>query len=184
MTPRRFVLLDRDGTITVERNYLSDPDHVELLPQVGAGLRCMAQMGLGLIVVTNQSGIARGYFDEGRLAEIHGRMNELLNVERVRLDGIYFCPHAPEENCGCRKPKPGMIEQAAKEFGFDPRQSVVIGDKPCDIDLGHAVGAKTLLVRTGYGAEVEANGQSTAHEVVDDLVAAAGRIEQLLVNPK
>jgi D-glycero-D-manno-heptose 1,7-bisphosphate phosphatase len=180
MTPRRFVLLDRDGTITVERNYLSDPDEVELLPQVGAGLRRLAQNGLGLIVVTNQSGIARGYFNEQRLGEIHRRMNQLLAAEGVRLDAIYFCPHSPEENCGCRKPKPGMVEQAAREFGFDPRQTFVIGDKPCDIDLGHAVGATTLLVRTGYGAQIEAAGESTAHDVVDDLLAAAVRIEELL----
>lgn len=185
MTPRRFVLLDRDGTITVERNYLSDPGQVELLPKVGAGLRRMAQSGLGLIVVTNQSGIARGYFDEQRLAEIHARMNQLLDAEGVRLDAIYVCPHSPEDKCECRKPKPGMVERAAAEFGFDPRQSFIIGDKPCDIDLGHAVGAKALLVRTGYGAEIEATGQSTAHEVVDDLVAAAARIEQLLTtSPK
>jgi D-glycero-D-manno-heptose 1,7-bisphosphate phosphatase len=185
MTPRRFVLLDRDGTITVERNYLSDPDQVELLPQVGAGLRRMTQTGLGLIVVTNQSGIARGFFDEQRLEEIHARMNQLLNAEGVQLDGIYFCPHTPEGDCECRKPRPGMVQRAAADFGFDPKQCFVIGDKPCDIDLGHAVGATTLLVRTGYGAEVESAGQSTAHEIVDDLLAAAAKIEQLLaIGPK
>src|SRR5262249_21764108 len=93
---------------------------------------------------------------------------------------VYFCPHAPDADCQCRKPRPGMVHRAAADFGFDPRQSFVIGDKPCDIDLGHAVSATTLLVRTGYGAEIEASGQSTAHSVVDDLLAAAEQIERLI----
>src|SRR5262245_39345312 len=152
MPPRRFVLLDRDGTINAERHYLSDPGQLELLPGVAAGLAEMQRLGLGLVVVTNQSGIARGYFSDARLAEIHNRMGALLHSAGVHLDGIYVCPHGPDDGCEGRKPLPGLVTHAAGELGFDPAQAFVIGDKPCDIELGREVGATTLLVRTGYGA--------------------------------
>lgn len=152
MTSRRFVLLDRDGTINVERQYLSHPKQVELLPGAVEGLRTMQSLGLGLVVVSNQSGIARGYFDEARVDAIHKRLEKLLLAEGVSLAGIFVCPHGPHDNCACRKPKPGMARAAAREYGFELRQTFVIGDKPSDIELGRAVGATTLLVRTGYGA--------------------------------
>ena len=119
MIPRRFVLLDRDGTLIVEKNYLSDPDQVELIPGAAAGLRRLAGCGLGLVVLTNQSGIGRGFFDEAKLAEIHQRLTGLLRTERVELDGIYFCPHHPDQACGCRKPQPELALRAAAELGFD-----------------------------------------------------------------
>jgi len=180
---RRFVALDRDGTIIVERNYLSDPAAVELLPGAAAGLRRMAEMGLGLIVVTNQSGIGRGMFDEKRLGEIHARMNELLAAERVRLDGIYYCPHRPEDGCQCRKPRPGLIERAARELGFDAKELFVIGDKECDIELGQRAGAKTILVMTGYGAEHPSDALRPDWRV-DSLAQAAEVIEAALVGKK
>jgi D-glycero-D-manno-heptose 1,7-bisphosphate phosphatase len=170
---RRFVAFDRDGTIIAERHYLSDPEQVELLPGAAEGLRRMAAQGLGLIVVTNQSGVARGYFDLSRVDEVHQRMRQLLAAEGVRLDGIYICPHGPDENCPCRKPRPGLIHEAAEEFGFEPRECFVVGDKPCDIELGQAVGATTILVRTGYGREHEAAGIIRPDYTVDDLCAAA-----------
>lgn len=170
---RRYAVLDRDGTIIAERHYLSDPEQVQLLPGAAEGLRRMADLGLGLIVVTNQSGVARGYFDLRRVDEIHQRMRRLLAVERVRLDAIYVCPHGPAEDCPCRKPRPGMLLEAAQKFGFEPRACFVIGDKPCDIELGQAVGATTILVRTGYGAEHEAAGVIKPDYTVDDLRGAA-----------
>ena len=177
---RPFVVLDRDGTIIVERHYLSDPEQVELIPGVGSGLRRLSQMGLGLIVVTNQSGIGRGYFDQARLNQIHERMNALLAAEGVRLDGIYFCPHSPEEACHCRKPETGMVERAAEEVGLDPTASFVVGDNWADMELGRRIGATTLLVRTGYGAQVEPDLKVTPHCVVDDLAAAALAIQRLV----
>jgi D-glycero-D-manno-heptose 1,7-bisphosphate phosphatase len=178
MTHKRFVLLDRDGTINRERHYLSHPDQVELCPNAGQGMRRMLELGLGLVVVTNQSGITRGYFDEPRLHEIHDRLRFLLRLQGVLLHGIYHCPHGPDARCGCRKPEPGLAERAAGEFGFELSESFVIGDKPCDIDLGRAVAATTILVRTGYGADH----QSTANAdfVVDDLTQAAQVIESCL----
>jgi len=176
VNPQRSILLDRDGTILVERGYLSDPAAVELLPHAAAGLRRLGELGFSLVVVTNQSAIGRGYFDVERLAEIHQRMTGLLAADGVRLAGIYFCPHVPEDHCECRKPRPGLVEQAAAALGFDPRQSYVIGDKPCDIELGQAVGATTVLVRSGYGAEVEAHATARPDFVADNLLAAAAVI--------
>ena len=178
MSQRRFVVLDRDGTINADRHYLSAPDQVELLPEAAAGLRAMRAMGLGLVVVTNQSAVGRGYFDLARLEEIHNRLRELLAADEVELDGIYVCPHLPDDGCDCRKPLPGLLWRAAAELAFDPRACFVIGDKPCDIELGKSVAATTLLVRSGYGAENEAAGTVAADYVVDDLLAAARLIER------
>jgi D-glycero-D-manno-heptose 1,7-bisphosphate phosphatase len=179
--PRRpFVVLDRDGTIIVERHYLSDPGEVQLLPGVARGLRQLSKLGLGLAVVTNQSALGRGFLDRARLDLIHRRLGALLEAEGVRLNGIYFCPHTPDEHCLCRKPKPGLLELAAKELAFDPRACFVIGDKPCDIELGQWVGATTFLVRTGYGAQVAEEATATPDYTVDGLWEAAQAIQRIL----
>lgn len=181
-TPRRFVLLDRDGTVIVERNYLSDPAQVELLPGVAQALRELSAAGLGLILVTNQSGIGRGYFTSADFQAVQARLAELLAAGNVRPDAVYHCPHAPSEPCVCRKPAPGMILQAAADFGFDPARSFVIGDKPCDVELGRAVGATTFLVRSGYGAAHAAEGYDRADHVTDDLPQAAAIILKILAD--
>jgi D-glycero-D-manno-heptose 1,7-bisphosphate phosphatase len=168
---KRFVLIDRDGTINVEKHYLSDPDQLELYPGVGPALKRLRDAGFGLAVITNQSGVARGYFDLARLEQIHGRLRALLAAEGVTVDGIYICPHGPDDDCTCRKPLPGMVEQAVAEHGFDPAQAFMIGDKEVDVELGHAVGAVSFLVRTGHGAKHVAG--TKAEHVVDDLAAAA-----------
>ncbi|MFN3077243.1 MAG: D-glycero-beta-D-manno-heptose 1,7-bisphosphate 7-phosphatase [Alphaproteobacteria bacterium] len=170
---KRYVLLDRDGTINFDAHYLSSPDQLKLLPGAGAGLRRMSALGLGLVVVTNQSGIARGYFTLDQLDAIHERLHRMLAAEGVRLDGLYVCPHGPREDCSCRKPRPGLVERAVAELGFDPAQGFMIGDKVADVKLGQAVGAETVLVRTGYGAEVERKGESNPDHVVDTLAEAA-----------
>jgi D-glycero-D-manno-heptose 1,7-bisphosphate phosphatase len=167
------VVLDRDGTLNVEVHYLSHPDQVALLPGVADGLLALRAAGCRLVVVTNQSGIARGYFDEARLEAIHARLRALLGDHGVALDAIYHCPHLPDEGCACRKPGPLLVERAAADLGFDPAAMFVVGDKPCDIDLGRGFGATTVLVRTGYGAVHEAAGDAEADFVVDDLPGAA-----------
>ena len=169
---RRHVLLDRDGTLNAEVNYLSDPDQLQLLPGVVAGLKKLQDRGFGLTLVTNQAGIGRGYFDLSRLNEIHERLRALLGDEDVALDGIYYCPHTPQDRCACRKPKTGMIDRAAADMRFEPSDGFLIGDKACDIELGHAVGATTLLVRTGYGAREEAAGLLADFTVVNFDAAA------------
>ena len=150
---RRFVLLDRDGTIIEEKNYLSDPDQVVLLPGAVEGMRRFQEMGLGLAVITNQSGVGRGYFDLERLEEIHRRMLTLLDAHGVSIQGIYFCPHLPTDGCRCRKPETGNLEQATRDLDFDAGSSFVVGDRAGDVELGRRAGATTFLVTTGYGAE-------------------------------
>jgi D-glycero-D-manno-heptose 1,7-bisphosphate phosphatase len=177
---RRFVLLDRDGTIIVERDHLSSLEQVELLPGAADGLRRLRQLGLGLIAVSNQSVIGRGLIDETQLDAIHRRLHELLKAEGVVLDAIYVCPHRPDAGCDCRKPMTGLVQRAAREYDFDPADSFVVGDKECDIELGRRVGAATILVRTGYGATEELRPGVKPDYVEDDLRAAAVRIEQLL----
>src|SRR6266545_3584771 len=106
---RRFVVLDRDGTVIRERNYLSRPEEVELLPGVVQGLQQLKDLGLGIIMITNQSGIGRGYFDEQSVGAVHKRLLALLEADGLGLDGIYVCPHTAEEGCACRKPCPGLL---------------------------------------------------------------------------
>jgi phosphoheptose isomerase len=173
MKKRRFVLLDRDGTLNVKRHYLTDPDDLELLPNTIAGLRHLRELELGLVVITNQSAIGRGFMDMARLQAIHRRFEDLLAREGLALDGIYFCPHTPDDGCQCRKPQAGLALQAAREWRFDPAQSFVIGDGVCD-------DATTLLVRTGDGGQVAASGEAWPDFVVADLGEAARTIETIL----
>lgn len=180
MKMKRFVILDRDGTIIIERNYLSDYKKVELIPNAANGLKKLKDHNLGLLVITNQAGIGRGYFSLHDLELIHKRMLELLAMEGVTLDGIYFCPHRPEDNCNCRKPKLGLIEKAAKEHNFKPKNCFVIGDKALDIVLGKKMRATTFLVRTGYGAEVEKQNLVKPDFTVDDLKQAANTIKTII----
>ena len=179
---RPYVLLDRDGTIIVDKHYLSDPDGVELLPGAAEGMRVLLEAGCGLAVLTNQSGIGRGYYDEAAMHAVNERMLELLRERGVEVDGVFFCPHGPEDGCDCRKPLPGLAERARAELGFDSAASFVVGDKPCDVDLGRAVGAGTVLVRTGKGAKhavaiaAGAVGACRPDHVADDLRDAAAFI--------
>jgi len=180
---RGAVFLDRDGTVIAERHYLHDPAGVELLPGAAAGLRAMQSLGLRLVLVTNQSGVGRGYFGRDAVERVHGRLLELLEREGVDLDAIYLCPHTPEESCSCRKPLPGLIQRAARDLGLDPAHSFVIGDKACDVDLGLVVSATTFLVTTGHGAGQLAECGSRAHHVVGSLSEAARRIASILAAP-
>jgi len=180
MTPQRFVLLDRDGTIIQERHYLSDPAQVELIRNAANGLRRLSLIGLGLIVITNQSGIGRGFFDAAQLSLVHRRLAELLAREGVYLNGMYHCPHTPLDDCPCRKPRPGLVMRAAAEWAFDPQSAFVIGDKPCDIELGQRLGATTFLVRSGYGAQVATEATVNPDYIVDGIWEAALVIEDLL----
>ena len=173
---RRFVLLDRDGTIIVERNYLGDPAGVALLPNAAAGMHKMRELGLGLAVVTNQSGVARGYFDLDAVGRVHDRMAELLRAEGVAVDAIYICPHAPAEACDCRKPAPGMAKQAAAELGFVLADGFMVGDKEIDVQLGHGVGMPSILVTTGQGDAAVTKAEYVAGDLLDAAGWIAGRL--------
>jgi D-glycero-D-manno-heptose 1,7-bisphosphate phosphatase len=175
-----FVVLDRDGTLIVERHYLSDPTEVELIGGAAEGLRRLGDMGVPIVVITNQSGIARGYVDGGAVARIHERLRELLTAEGVHLGGVYVCPHVASDRCRCRKPEVELLERAARDLGCDPRTAFVVGDKASDVELGRRVGATTFLVRTGYGVRFVATPDLAPDYVVDDVGRAAQVIEGLL----
>jgi len=174
-SPRKkhFIILDRDGTVIVEKNYLSDPDAVELLPGVVTGLRRLAESGYKFVIITNQSGVGRGYFPLTAVDGVNQRIASLLQIEGIRAEGFYVCPHAPHEECKCRKPETGMLFQAAAEHGFDPINCWVIGDKIVDIELGKNAGTRTILVRTGYGAEVESTIKNRPDAVANNLDEAS-----------
>jgi len=152
------VFLDRDGTINEQMGYINHLSRFHLLPGVGGAIRSLNECGLPVVVVTNQSGLARGYFPESLLDAVHEEMHRLLALEGAHLDGLYVCPHHPEAKevryrlaCSCRKPKTGLLERAAAELGLDLQHSYVVGDRWSDLRCGAAAGATTILVLTGYG---------------------------------
>lgn len=159
---RPAVFLDRDGTLNVDVGYLHALDQLELFPWTGDALRLLKRAGFALVVVSNQSGIAQGLIAPGFVERAHAEMRRRLHASGVDLDALYYCPHHPRGSvpafaveCRCRKPSPGMIEDAARDLGIDPARSWVIGDKWLDVQLGHRVGAQSVLVRTGWGAQQE-----------------------------
>ena len=147
------VFIDRDGTINEEVGYVDSFDRFNILPGVSDAIRKLNDSNIPTIVITNQSGIARGYFSADFVNRLHDRMIADLEKLGCTIAGIYVCPHHPDEGCACRKPRPGMLLKAAKEHGISLRRSFVIGDKIIDIKTAHSVGAKGILVLTGYGAE-------------------------------
>jgi histidinol-phosphate phosphatase family protein len=146
---RKAVFLDRDGTIARDVHYCRRVEDFELLPTVPEAIRLLNERGFKVVVITNQSGIARGYFTEETLARIHRKMVEELASQGARLDGIYHCPHHPDEGCKCRKPGTALFQQAAQELDIDFSLSYVVGDAQMDIDAGKALGCRTVLVTTG-----------------------------------
>lgn len=160
----RAVFLDRDGTLNEEVGFVTDVGSLRLFPWAAEAVRLINGAGFRVIVLTNQSGIARGYLTEADIAAIHDQLHRDLQEQGARLDAIYYCPHHPEatvaayrQQCRCRKPLPGMVEWAEREFELDLTRSYFVGDKYMDVELAHAVGARGILVLTGYGrAEYEA----------------------------
>jgi D-glycero-D-manno-heptose 1,7-bisphosphate phosphatase len=166
---RPAVFLDRDGTICEEVGYLSDTSCFRIFPFAAAAIRRLNQAQVPVIVVTNQSGVGRGYFPESLVQTVHDLMEVELAGAGARLDGIYFCPHTDEDECDCRKPKLGMLERAAREHSLDLRRSFVVGDRYGDVELAHRAGARGILVRSGYGA-TELASQAASWPAPPDLV--------------
>jgi D,D-heptose 1,7-bisphosphate phosphatase len=155
------VFMDRDGTINEEVSFLSRMEQLRLYPQAYEAIRLINASGMKAVVVTNQSGIARGYFTEDFVRSVHERINEMLRTEGAHIDGFYVCPHHPvygngiyKQHCSCRKPKPGMLLQAAEEMNIDLTRSYMIGDMLKDIEAGKKAGASAILVKTGYGPNI------------------------------
>jgi D-glycero-D-manno-heptose 1,7-bisphosphate phosphatase len=179
---RRAVFLDRDGTINVEKDYLHRIDDFEFIEGAPEAIRRLRESGYLVIVVTNQSGIARGLFDLRQVGILHEHMQMELAKTGAAVDGFYICPHHPREgkgeflqDCDCRKGKPGLLLQAAIDHGIDLSRSYMIGDKRADIEAGKAAGCESILVLTGYGTE-EAPHLSTEIPVFPSLVQAVGFI--------
>lgn len=181
---RRYAIVDRDGTINAQTRgaYVLAPDDVVLLPGAAEGLRGIADAGLGIVVVSNQAAVARGWITAEQLDRVNARLLELLAAEGVPVDGVYCCPHDDGDGCGCRKPQPGLLLQAAADQGFDVREAFLIGDKASDVEAGRRAGATTVLVRTGEGAGAEGAGPRPDHVAVD-LVDAAAIIARLAGEP-
>jgi D-glycero-D-manno-heptose 1,7-bisphosphate phosphatase len=173
----RAIILDRDGTIVVDGGYLAEPAQLQLLPGAVEGLRLLHERGHPIIVVSNQSGVGRGLFSLARLHEINRRFLCMLEQAGAKIDGLYFCPHRPEENCACRKPRTQLVLDAAAALGFAPARAVVIGDKSSDIELGRRVQALTMLV-SATGRASDGPGPAPDY-VVRDLLEAAEIVENL-----
>lgn len=148
-----WLLLDRDDTILNDPGYLSDPEKVCFLPGAIKGLLAFHRAGWPLVIVSNQSGLGRGLITPSQLEAVHRRLKEELKAHDILLSGIYFCPHAPEQNCSCRKPKPELAMRAAADLGLSLKKAIVVGDKESDLELGKRIGA-------AYIAQIAAKGQS------------------------
>jgi D-glycero-D-manno-heptose 1,7-bisphosphate phosphatase len=182
----RVVLLDRDGTLVIDRDYLDDPAGLQFLPGAAEALRRLHQDGYRLVIISNQSGVGRGLFSLERLQQINARLAQMVREAGAALAGIYCCPHRPDENCACRKPNVELVRQAARELHFDPAAAVMIGDRDSDIELGRRIGATTirLLPDTASRAMPSAGASGTpADHVAADLLEAARIIEAMEQRP-
>jgi D,D-heptose 1,7-bisphosphate phosphatase len=173
------VFLDRDGTINEDVGYLQDLKQLSLIPGAAKAIRMLNGCGFKVVVVTNQSGVARGYFPEEFVTQTHDYLRVLLRKENAVIDGFYYCPHHPAEGfppyrqiCSCRKPDTGLLLQAARDLHLDLSRSYMVGDKIQDVQAGKKAGAKTILVKTGYGRFIEEN-LSAEYVAAQDLFAAA-----------
>lgn len=148
---RPAIFLDRDGTIADEVGYLNHLSRFRMFPFAAAAVRRLNEAGLPVVVITNQSGVGRGYFPESLVQEVHDQMRQQLAAGGARVEAVYYCPHMSADNCRCRKPKTGMLDSAAREHAIDLKRSFVVGDRHGDVELARNVGARSILVRTGYG---------------------------------
>jgi D-glycero-D-manno-heptose 1,7-bisphosphate phosphatase len=185
---RIAVFLDRDGTLNEEVNFVRSPEQFTMLPGAADAVGTLNRHGIIVCIISNQSGVARGFFTEEDLVPIHRKLEGELGRSGARIDRIYYCPHHPTEGkppynvaCSCRKPGIGMLQQAAREFGLDLQRSFVVGDRIVDIQAGRAAGATSMLVLTGYGPHAleECREQGVSPDyIVRDIAEAAGIIIQ------
>jgi len=179
--PSPALFLDRDGTLIVEKHYLHRPEEVEIYPEAAPALRRLSEAGFLLFIVTNQSGVGRGYFTMADVDRVHAHIEAELAAEDVTFDGFYVAPEAPDQPSRGRKPSPAFLHEAAEEFDVDLSRSYIVGDKLIDLETGWNAGcARSLLVRTGYGRATEENQGDQLRDavVVDDLPAACEWILQ------
>jgi D-glycero-D-manno-heptose 1,7-bisphosphate phosphatase len=172
---RRAIFLDRDGTLIEDADYLSDPDDIVLIEGAVEALRRLRARGWAIVVVTNQSGVARGRFTMEQYRRVADALDQQLSAAGCRIDATCMCPHHPTHSggCACRKPQAGMLLAASAALGLDPTRSFMIGDKKSDVQAGLAAGASSILVRTGYGRETEAAGELPVGTLVVDSIGHA-----------
>jgi D-glycero-D-manno-heptose 1,7-bisphosphate phosphatase len=182
---RPAVFLDRDGTLVEERGYLDRLEQLTLFPWTPDAIRLLNRAGFAVVVITNQAAIGRGIIDVPFLSEVHAALDARLAAGGARVDRYYFCPHHPEaalqeyrQTCRCRKPAPGMIEQACRELDLDPARSVMVGDRWLDVMSGQAAGTRGVLLRTGHGGHEEAQAPDgvRADAILNNLMEATGWI--------
>jgi D-glycero-D-manno-heptose 1,7-bisphosphate phosphatase len=178
--PDKVVILDRDGTIVIDRGYLAEPDGLEFMPSAPEALQWLCVHGYGLIVITNQSGVGRGLFTMDQVEAMNARLREMVEGIGARLTKIYVCPHVPDANCACRKPNLALMQQAAMELNFNPRGSVVVGDKESDVEFGARAGARTIWISP---KTARAPGRIAGSLIVPTLMDAALFITDSAENP-
>lgn len=188
----KIIFLDRDGTINKEINYLYKQADLEILPGVPEAIKMLRESGYRIVVVTNQAGVARGYYQEADVEHLHQYLNQQLAKAGAKIDHFFYCPHHPEHgigdykiDCPCRKPAAGMLKRAEKYYFVDKANSFIIGDKLLDIRAGNRYGVRGILVGTGYGSQehrmVMSRGQTKEYEYfAKDLMAAA----QYIIDPQ
>jgi D-glycero-D-manno-heptose 1,7-bisphosphate phosphatase len=172
----RAVFLDRDGTIMEDSNYVGDIERVLVIPSAVAALQRLQEAGYKLFIITNQSGVGRGYFTREAVESIHAHLDEHFGRHGVHFDRYYVCPHHPEDNCDCRKPKPKFLLDAAREYGLELSHCFMVGDRPSDIQAGINAGVSSILVLTGVGRETLAKREVKPDHVAEDIGAAAAWI--------
>lgn len=195
MNIRPAIFLDRDGVVIEDNHYIGTPERVRLIPGAAEAIAAVNRAGWPVVIVTNQAGVAKGLFPLSAVDRVHTHLREQLAGYRARVEAFYFCPHHPDGEvedfrgeCQCRKPQPGMLRRAAEEHGLDLARSWMVGDRVSDLEAGAAVGARTVLVRTGYGASVDATALDRERLQLEliaadlaDAVAKAGLIPRHLM---
>lgn len=176
--PQKLVVLDRDGVVNHDSDqFIKSPEEWLPIPGSLEAIALLNQSGWHVVIASNQSGIGRGLFDMGALNAMHTKLHRALAAVGGHIDAIFFCPHAADDQCSCRKPKPGMFEQIAQRFGVDLKGAPAVGDSQRDLEAAAAVGCATILVRTGKGKKTEQEGKMPPGTLVfDDLAAAARHI--------
>jgi D-glycero-D-manno-heptose 1,7-bisphosphate phosphatase len=177
------IFLDRDGTINIEKNYLYRIEDWEWIPGAIKAIKLINEMGFLAIVVTNQAGIARGYYTDSDVEFLHIQVNEILNAHGARIDAYYYCPHHPEfgdnRSCDCRKPAPGLLQKAKKDFDINLSDSYLVGDKITDIEAAEKSGVQPVLVETGYGL-IELKKRDFFPQVAGNLLEAVMKIQETM----
>ena len=178
----RVVFLDRDGTINQEVHYLHKPEDLVLLPGVPEAIRALREAGFRIVVVTNQAGVARGYYTCQEVEHLHAYLNELLEKDGAHIDYVFYCPHHPEHGigeykieCDCRKPGTGMFKMAEQYYQIDKAHSYMIGDKLLDVEAGRNYGVHSILVGTGYGAAIYREQEASAYDFYAETLMGAAR---------